>query len=1163
MNLIACRRALPCHARKRGWILTAPLIKFMVVFLLLNCLQLATKLDAQNLVTLSLKRASMETALKEIKKQSGYSIFYDDELLKKSSPVTVNVRNASIEQVMTLVFADQPLTYQIVSKNQIVIKAKEQKKAVASRELPDVPSIDIKGNVVDKNGQPVEGVSVSVQSGKSSVSTQTDAGGDFSIRSDKDTGTLVLTHISYETQRLSLSKAGKLTGLIIRLKELATDLDDVVIIGYGQVSRRDVTGAVGKADMKSVEKAPVRSFEEALGGRLAGVQVTSADGQPGSAINIVIRGQNSITQSNAPLYVVDGFPLEDPENNAINPDDIESIEVLKDASATAIYGARGANGVIMITTKRGKEGPAVIRYNGYYGAQKIIKTMELMDPYEFVKYELERQPNTAANLYLTNGKTLEDYRNAEGVNWQDELFRTASMQSHTLSVSGGTKSTKYTFTGSMLDQKGILINSGYRRAQFRLALDQTISKNLKIGVNVNYSWLKKYGGSPIPNDGAQFTSGLMYSILGYRPVTGNDITDLANEEVDPELDLTLDYRYNPKLTAENEVRNNIGTVSFINGYAEQTISKSLKLRVTAGITMNNRRFEEFNNSKTRFGSPNTPQGLSRGINGSLYSTEDINYLNENTLTYNKSFGTKHRLNVVTGFTMQSIRLKGHGAAAQQLPNESLGLAGLDEGIPITINSVDTRSALASFLGRANYTFMRKYLFTASFRADGSSRFATQNKWSYFPSGAFAWQMGKEDFMKGLTFVSDAKVRATYGVTGNNRVSDFAYLSTITFPTSAIYPFNNSLANQGASAAVIGNPNLKWESTRQLDLGVDLSLFNGNINLEAGYYRKVTSDLLLNAAIPTSLGYDNAFKNIGKVENKGWEFTLNTNNIKTKTFNWTTSFNISFNKNRVLELTQNQETLLTNVNWDVNYRNIPLYIAKLDKPIALFYGYIWEGNYQYEDFDKVGSAYVLKGTVPTNGNDRLAIQPGDIKYRDINQDGVVDVNDMTVIGNPNPDFTGGFNNNFSYGNFDLNIFFQFSYGNEAFNANRLIFEGSGRVQTNMLATYKDRWTPENQSNRYFRTNGQGPYAYSNRVVEDASFLRLKTVSLGYNFTPRLLRRIGLKSARVYASAQNLLTWTKYEGFDPEVSGKNSALTPAFDYSVYPRAKTIIGGINITL
>jgi TonB-linked SusC/RagA family outer membrane protein len=473
----------------------------------------------------------------------------------------------------------------------------------------------------------------------------------------------------------------------------------------------------------------------------------------------------------------------------------------------------------------------------------------------------------------------------------------------------------------------------------------------------------------------------------------------------------------------------------------------------------------------------------------------------------------------------------------------------------------------------NYTFKSRYLFTVSFRADGSSKFSPENRWGYFPSGAFAWRLGEEKFMKKIAFISDAKLRTSYGVTGNNRVSDFSYMSILSVKqadndytngsgnTTPGYYFNN-VYMPGSIPTEVGNPALKWERTAQTDVGLDLSFLDNRISLTTDFYYKKTTDLLLDATLASSSGYLSGYKNIGAVSNRGLEFTVNTVNIQSKKFTWTSSFNISFNKNKVEELNYDQPSLTTRVTWNNNFNTSFPYIAKPGMPVALFYGFLFDGLYQYSDFDKTpDNKYVLKPTVPNNNG--VAVQPGFIKYKDINGDGKVDGNDVTVIGNPNPKYYGGFSNNFGYKNFDLNVFFQWSYGNDILNANRIVFEGAeSRTALNMFKSMENRWSPTNQNSVVPVATGYGPNVFSDRTIEDGSFLRFKTIALGYTLPAAVLKRIKIAKVRFYASAQNLVTWTRYSGIDPEVSVRNSALTPGFDWSAYPKARTVTVGLNLT-
>ena len=1020
----------------------------------------------------------------------------------------------------------------------------------------------ITGTVLNAStNSPLAGATISVENAK--ATSITDSNGKFEIMVPNGNATLLVSFVSYETKKVPLNGQSQVS---VSLKPVDVGLGEVVIIGYGTQRKTDVTGSVTVAPIEQMQKAPVRNFTEALAGRVAGVTVASVDGQPGSTFNVTIRGNNSITQDNSPLYVIDGFPVEGPNTNSINPDDIESLTVLKDASATAIYGARGANGVIIITTKSGKIGPPAVSFNASYGIQKTTNTVALMSPYDFVKYQLELSPGTdttafgtAAYYYLRRGATVDSYKDSTDINWQSQLFRTAPMKNYNLSVSGGNAQTKYAISGNILDQDGVIINSGYKRYQGRIVLNQNLGKNFKASVNINYSRLEQYGINPA-STASSATSTLMYSVWGYKPF-GND---LVSQPFDDNVSSANDYRFNPTLNQKNIVRENNYNNLSANAFVEYAITKNLKLKVSGGIDNRVRQSVSFNDTLTSYGNPRLN---GNGINGSVIYYNNESWLNENTLTYSKRFNKNHNLNVVAGVTAQKSKSSLYGSAANQLPVQAKNVSWLSSGTPTTINSDASVNTLSSFLGRVNYTLYSDYLLTASFRADGSSKFAPENHWSYFPSGAFAWKF-KNLLFNNVKAVSNGKLRISYGETGNNRVGDFPYLTQFSVsPIQQGYTFNNSEVS-GLIPQTLGNPNLKWETTAQWDLGLDMAFLDNRISFEIDAYKKTTRDLLLNANIPTSFGFGSIFKNIGSVENKGLEITVNTVNVKTKDFTWNTSFNISFNANKVLSLADNQNSFFAYAPYDNSVRNIPAYLVQVGKPLGLMYGPVWDGNYQFDDFDKSASgSYALKGTVPTNGNVRSSIQPGDVKYKDLNGDGTVNNNDFTVIGRGLPLNTGGFSNDFSYKGFDLNIFFQWSYGNNIINANRLVFEGNNLVKTglNQFASYSDRWTPDNPGNTYFRTKGQGPLgnSFSSRVVEDGSYLRLKTISFGYNLPNTLMKKWGIKNVNIYVAAQNLLTWTNYTGNDPEVSIYNSVLTPGVDYSAYPRSNTTTFGIKASL
>lgn len=1013
----------------------------------------------------------------------------------------------------------------------------------------------IKGTVTDvSSGERLSNVSITFVG--TTIATKTNDDGQFSMNVPNVNGTLRFSHASYATQDFPLK--GRLTVNILLTKN-ARDLDEVVVIGYGTVQKKDLTGSVGRVNVGQMVKAPVVSIDQALAGRVAGVNITATDGQPGDALNIVIRGNNSVTYSNSPLYVIDGFPMEDFNTSSLNLNDIESIDVLKDASATAVYGARGANGVVIITTKRGKVGAPQVSYQGSLGRSVAGgKEMKMLSPYEFVKLQLEIDSARAAGLYYKGARQdLEDYRNVPGTNWYDRIVKPADFQTHSINVSGGNANTKYLASGSYMDQTGLVVNSGFKRYQARLKLDQIISTRARLGINVNYSNERRSGIRPREQTGKAQGSGnsqqinLFFATWTYRPVTGLDSIDLTNEDVDPEIG---DFVFNPLLMAQNESDiNKISTLTMY-GYFEFDILKSLKLRITGGVDQISDKNEIFNNSRTRSGSPLTAIGRSNGPNGALSQNNVINLTNENSLTYDKQFNKNNRLTATAVASIQTRRAEAFGFRANRVPNEELGVSGLDEGIVYDKSSSSTRWGLLSFTGRVNYNWFGNYLFTATLRGDGSSKFPTNSKWGYFPSGAFAWRLSDEKFMKNIPVISGAKLRASYGLTGNNRVPDFGYQQQYVLGT--YYSFGNSPAN-AYYANNLANTNLKWETTRQLDAGLELSFFNNRLNLEVDYYRKQTNDLLLNATIATSTGYSSALVNIGRTQNSGWEFTVSSTNFRSKQFTWNTEFNISFNRNKLLGLVGDESIRYSTAPSFGAMSTNPGWISEVGGPITQFYGLVYDGVYQYSDFEPDSKTPSTGGILGSP-----AWTPGDAKYADVNNDGVVDDKDQIVIGTPFPKHVGGINNSFQYKGFQFDVFFQWSYGNDVVNANKIYFEGvnGASIGRNSIANYANRWTEQNQQSNIPKSKAKGlTNLWSSRYVEDGSFLRVKTISLSYNINTKRIRPI--KSAQLFARAQNLLTWTRYSGPDPEVSVKGFGLTQGLDFSAYPISRTYVFGLNL--
>ena len=1032
-------------------------------------------------------------------------------------------------------------------------------------------NIQVTGRITDADGVPLVAVTV-YESGNTSNGAVSDMDGNYSI-SVPQSASLVFSCLGFEEVQEPVGKRSVIN-VTLNEEQLSLDAAEVVSIGYGSVARRDLTGSVSKVDMGDVMKTPVTNFDQALTGRVAGVVVSTSDGSVGAEANIVIRGYNSLTQSSAPLYVIDGFPSESSMALSLNSADIESIDILKDASATAIYGARGANGVIVITTKQGIEGKPKVNFSSSWTYNEISNKVDLMDAYEFVDFQTDKYAiSGGTNIYLEHdGQTysLEDYRNVRTYDWQDRIYRPAFVQNYNISLSGGSKEAgnRYNASFSVLDQDGIIVNSNFQRYQGKINFSQNIGKKVKADLNVNYSRTITKGTNPTSAQQSSSASGwLMYSVWGYRPVKpiwdeGSD-DEFLNSPFDEQIADASDYRFNPALSVRNEYRRTVQ--DYLNGQLglTWTIIPDLVFKTTGTYTYQNRRREEFNNSMTYTGNERSPSG--NGINGAIYWTNWVTWLNENTLTWTKHIKRKHHLNLLAGITFQGQTNDYKGTRSTNMTTEALGLNGMHTGNYQTVTPWEYNWRMMSGLFRLQYNYKYKYYLTASFRADGSSKFPPGNQWGYFPSGSFAWNFNREDLLKDSSWLKNGKLRLSWGLTGNNRTTtpyDF-YAQIATTPGSSDsydYVFGGEIVS-GYYPANMANDDLRWETTEQWNVGLDLSFFEGDrIKLTADWYMKNTYDLLLQATMPSSTGYESAMMNIGSMRNSGVELSLETVNINHKNFQWTTSFNIAFNRNKVTALTSGQQSLLTSVYWEQRFNSQYPYITQVGKPSGMMYGYVYEGTYKADEFT---GNYLKDGIPYMSSVGKDSVKPGDPKYSDINGDGIIDDNDRTIIGCGQPLHTGGFGNSFYFYGFDLNIFFTWSYGNDILNANRLIFENGNISNLNQFATYVNRYdSVKNPDSDIPAINANGMFVYSSRVVEDGSYLRLKNISLGYTLPRKVLRKMHFDTLRVYVSADNIWTWTKYSGPDPEVSTRNSVLTPGFDWSAYPRAFGLTAGLSFT-
>lgn len=1026
----------------------------------------------------------------------------------------------------------------------------------------------VSGTIVDNDGVPVAGANVLVRGTR--IGVVSDGNGSFTLQNVPSNATIQIFFLGFKDWEQPLN--GR-TALKVQLEPDAAMLDEVVVIPYGDaVARRDLTGSVASVNMQDMKKLTTTTFENAIAGKVAGVQVNMGDGQPGGLPDIVIRGYNSVTQSNSPLYVVDGIPLEEPDNSSIPMTNIKSIEVLKDASATAIYGARGANGVIVITTDTGAKGAPKVSFDVKYSIMKDYNGPKMMDPYEFVRLTNELDSSYGA-MYLGNRLhengapwTLEDYRDVEGIDWWDMVSRTGQMKEYGVSMSGGTDQTTYQTSFNYTDQDGIILNTDYKNYVGSINMTQKIGSKLTLTLRANYAHKVRSGINVASGQGS---GAYMYKVWTFRPL---DVTgvDLTREFLDPLAQESGLVRFNPYLTTLNTDQQYYTTQLRTSAQLSWAITPWLKFNTSISLTKTGSKTDIFNNSRTESGAL-TP-GHNDGINGSRRTSDVSNLLNENMLNFHKKFANAHDVSFTIGATQQKNRNDIFEVKATQIPETSQwrGIQALDEGAVYTIVSKKLLEwSLQSFLARANYNYRNKYYVTGTVRADGSSKFSAANRWGVFYSGALRWRFTEEKPIKNnLKWLNDGSLSVSYGSTGNNGVGEYSWQALAAASSGSTYydySFNNQYPSTGAIVQSIGNSDLKWETTYTFNTRLDLGFFDSRIYFTGEYYWKDTRDLLINATLPAHIGYPTAYRNIGRVENRGLEFTLTTRNISSPNFRWSTDFNISFNRNKVLELSNDQSVLPSDLKY-TNGNSNSVYIAKVGYPIGMIYGALTDGLYQLSDFNYGANGnYILKDGIVSQSTiaNRTGVMPGFQKYVDMNNDKQITVDDLTIIGNPNPDFVGGLTNNFDYRNFDLSVFFTFSYGNDILNMNRVYLEEGRSTSTNQYATFADRWTMDNQNGLYPRVKSSNNVSWiSDRFVEDGSYLRLRNVNLGYSLPVNLTKKLYISRIRVYFSAQNLWTLTKYSGQDPTVSVSSSARTPGYDYSAYPIPRTFVFGAQVS-
>lgn len=1014
----------------------------------------------------------------------------------------------------------------------------------------------LNGVVLDEQDMPLIGATVAF-SGKPG-GTVTDMDGKFTLKvkvGDK----LTFSYIGYQTKTMTFKGQNNIT---VRLEPDNKLLDEVVVVGYGSMKRSDLTGSVASVRGEDLIGYQSSSVAGALAGQVAGVQITQTDGTPGSGFNINIRGVGTLTGDASPLYIVDGFQVDDIEY--LSDADIESIEVLKDASSSAIYGARAANGVVLITTKQGTVSKPTVTYNGSATYRHISKKLDVLSPYEFVKLQGEIN-SQYLNTYYREGndedgnpyryQTLDDYIGVEPVDWQDETFNPTWSQSHSVSLTGGTDQSKYAGTFSRYVEDGIFNNSGFDKTTFKLRFDQKLSKSLSFNAQVNYSMTNRRGQGT-SGDSGRFN--MLAQILTARPTAGLRMT---NEEflataIDPELLESGESlaQVNPVMQTENVTNNRKAEMWSGNAAVKWEIIKGLTANVSGTYRTTNTRADVFyhDGSKEAYRNGQSPYGQSQ-------MTREVSWTNSNTLTWKQKI-KKHSYDVMLGHEIVFRGTEYLLGQSMDFPFDNLGNDNLGVGAtPSRVTSSRSDNKLLSFFARANYNYNDRYLLTATMRADGSTRFSAKNKWGYFPSFSAAWRISEENFMKGIDWISNMKLRFGWGLVGNDRISN--YLSLDLYETTK-YGVGNQVVTV-LTPKQLRNSNLKWEASSTVNLGLDLGFFDNRLNVTADFFIKNTKDLLLAQSLAHVTGFESQMQNIGKIQNKGIELSLTSSNIERKNFTWQTNFNISFIRNELKALADGVDAMYARSGFDSNFTAYD-YVAMVGESLGLIYGYEFDGIYQSDDFYTSASTgeLILKPGVTDNQRYTEGVEPGVVKYKDQDGDGVITTNDRTVIGNALPKWYGGITNTFNFYGVDFSFMFQFNYGNDVYNATRLFSTQSRLGRKNMLAEVADRWSPTNASNNVPKYDGYITNDVYSRFVEDGSFLRLKTMTLGYTFPREWTKKFKVSKLRVYAQAQNLFCITGYSGYDPEVSmAASNPMTPGLDWGAYPKSRIFTVGLDL--
>ena len=1059
------------------------------------------------------KTVSTEEIFDMIDRQTDYSFVYNPSLFKSLPAVYLKKGSITVNKLLQKNLYASNFNITINKNNTIFIKEKILKKLLVQQK-------EIKGNITDENGDPLPGASV-IEKGTTN-GTQSDFDGNFSIGVNDGNAVLVVSYIGFLTKEIAV---GEQTTIAVVLMEDAASLDEVVVVGYGEQSRKKVTNAVASIKSTDLVSAPIASFDEGLAGQLPGVQIVQTSGFPGGSSDINIRGIGTLTAGTKPLIVIDGFPYENFNLSSIHPNDIESVDVLKDAASAAIYGSRGSNGVLLVTTKKGKQGDIKFSYSGFTGFQEVAKTVDVQDAYERARFTAQVRINQGQSPSPLFQPYIDGTPGLTNTNWQDEIFRSASIQSHNISISGATEKMNFFVSTSYFDQEGIVVGSNYDRFNFRANLNFDISEKFRAGFIIAPSFSNQNRVSEQDHKG----NGIILTVL-----IANPLFSAYNNDGSLNLsgDMILGARANGGLAqTENPVamallnenkRNEFDILA--GGFFEFEPIEDLAFKTYLGAS--------YTSTNENVFSPNTVGAYKvfvddKQATASNGSAERRNWVIENTLSYGKTFNHNHNLNVLLGQTFQTEN------TSTTLPNPLLSQTTNINGILTTINPLfEEKWSLISYLGRVNYDFKDKYILSASIRRDGSSRFGTNTKWGWFPSVSGAWRLSQEDFFNSEIF-SELKLRGSWGVAGNNSIPNYGSIPLL---GSANY-----VGNTGVAPSTSPNENLSWEQTNTLDIGLDFGLFNNKLSFTVDYYKAITNDLLLNVPVPAHSGNTSSLRNIGKVQNYGFEFAIRVSNIKLGEVKWSSTFNISTNKNKVLELGPGQGRILTS-----------LHTTEVGKPLGSYYIYRLLGLFETQE--QIDNA-------PTHPEQEL----GDYRYDDLDGDGEITANDREIGGDFFPDYTFGFSNSFNYKNFDFNFLLQGKQAYEIYNGTGFFIRnlqgwGNGHADINNYYTTSNPRATFAHPGKHVKT-----YERSKLLIEDGSYIRLRSISLGYTMPESIIDNIFIDKLKIYISAKNLFTITDYTGFNPEVSRNRSntgAIQPGVDYGAYPVDKSIVLGLNLS-